>query len=1621
MSILHKYSKLRIHNAIIISTIFTTKNKELAVFGQTLSDINKKLVNFNDIWMQGGRLGSNKAQIIPEENLTKVLSFDEASTQLESFNTHVVQGGMKLDDYFEKYQKGNTILKNYVTTTNQQEQSTQGLVKAYQEARAAQIAQNEAIKSSTLSAKAATIATKALAVAGNMIAMWAITKVISIAVEKIDDLAHASEKCAERVTELMSSYESALDTANSNAAAVEELADRYEKLSKGVNRLGENVSLTTDEYTEYNDIVNQIAEMFPSLVQGYTDEGNAILSLKGNVEQLRNAYKEAQQEAYNMLIVSGKDSGGNDIIEYADQIINGTFFKSGNAEIINYLNEVSDALESREELEKYQETLMNLSGQEIKWFYDFTGLQNGFNVEDLTDANLAVIKNNIEALKQTYQAEITSALKDMRTLANAYLKTNEGYTELDEESKNAASIIVNSINENIANGFENKIDVGAYVTSIVNILQNNEECRDALVDLFTLKYSDMPVEEAKSIIDMYLQQIASSLGESLDALKIRLGFDDIYDINTRLNNSLRQITDDHGISDREEYAKLEEYTKDFNQSQADLWLEVTLGTENATEAIKKYEEALQTIPNETDILFADIFSFEDEKGTLTSLGKISESMDAIQNAYKTLNDAIDEYNETGAFSIDTLQSVIALGDNWLDYLVDEEGNLKLDKESLQQLTLSRLNDMRVQALNNIIDNVSKIQSDADATQYLTSTNYALAESYEAVAQASMEAAATQIRNRIGDTLSSESAESVISKMYADADKINKLFSNINIDDASMSGGSSSSSSSTASTIDEYEELFDFFERRIDVLNDAISLLDANLENVNGSFAKNKLLSAQSSIYREELNNYTDALAMYQQKANEALSSIPDDIAEKIKNGAVELTTFIGESSEEVVDAIEDYENWSDKVADCNQQLANLNKTLRDLELEKFNNIIQDFTDQFDLRNNSIDLIDKQVALFEEAGQLIGESFYTAQKEQAEKQLTLLNEERSKLAEQLSSALSTGLIVKGTDEWYEMISALTEVDGSILDCKKSIEEFDNAILDLNWQIFERIQSTFSNLNSELENFVGLLDDIDVADNDTGAWTIDAISKLGLLTQQYELSQYQVEQYNQAIAELKQQYSEGKYSSIEYADKLAELSQAQWDAVNTSESIKDAIMDLNETRISEIVNGINKEITAYKELIDAQIKSLEVSKDLHDYEKSIAEKTKSITDLERQIAAMANDNTLSTIAKRKKLEAELLEAKSELEETQYEHSIEEQKNALNQQYEDYENTRNNEIEVLQESLGNQEQIISQSFETVKQNADLIGQQIEQIAREHGINISDSLTSSWAQGENAIASYGEVLTVQTSAFIENVIDVENEIWTLQTNANDTANSLSSMFSTRADNLINELTNSYYVENNVISTTNALQQSLINTLERGYDISNITMALNSIENAAKSTASALASIGSANIENTPKTYSIHQVGSVNPTYTVRDNLGNIVSSGNTLSEAQEFIKKNSYASGTRNAKGGLRIVNEEGNELQLKKLSSGNYEIGNAGDQILTKEQTDNIFDWSKFKPIDILSKGNIINDLHKIDTKYTSSPINIESKIIFTGAVNDANNFAKQIAQIANNQITKSWQEFGNALKY
>ena len=491
-------------------------------------------------------------------------------------------------------------------------------------------------------------------------------------VKAYDALTDSVEEVQERTDKLLDSYNSAISEANSNAKTIESLADRYGELSKGVNNLGENVSLTSDEYSEYKGIVDQIAEMFPTLITGYTNEGTAILSLKGNVEKLRDAYKEAQTEAYNLLIVSGEDSDGNDIISNYKNQVNGNESwlskqssyidgEGGARDAIDIITKLTGALTPDEFRDTYNELYEQYKNiwnsdkiQEALKSSGFEELSHAPKWGELTSDDLAKVKSTAQATIQTYKAEIDSRLKNVDTLANAYLMTNEDYSKLDEQSQTAASLIVNSITEDIANGFKTKVDVGAYVANIISKIKDNPDLNKSLVDLFREDFSSMSVDEAKNKLDGYINTIAKILNEDPVELKVRLGFDDYDDVEplkTKVQGFLKDEFDDKvgelSLEDLDVASKLE----------------IPEGTLLTWDELKqKIEEAKNAIPEEAPILFSDLFnndSIDKTKQKLLDLatsGELSAETITSTEDYKALLDELgisaDEFvNKISEFNI----------------------------------------------------------------------------------------------------------------------------------------------------------------------------------------------------------------------------------------------------------------------------------------------------------------------------------------------------------------------------------------------------------------------------------------------------------------------------------------------------------------------------------------------------------------------------------------------------------------------------------------------------------------------------------------------------------------------------------------------------------------------------------------------------------------------------------------------------------------------------------------------------------------------------------------------------------------------------------------------------------
>ena len=132
-------------------------------------------------------------------------------------------------------------------------------------------------------------------------------------------------------------------------------------------------------------------------------------------------------------------------------------------------------------------------------------------------------------------------------------------------------------------------------------------------------------------------------------------------------------------------------------------LDVAEGLDTTKEGAQEYVDAIARISKEYRRLKGlpdDIDELADSTDNAT--GKIEEqaatvaeavdafkayndAIDSVQSALSTLTAAQEEYNQNGELSVDTIQSLLALDAEYLDALIDENGQINLNSQAVSDL------------------------------------------------------------------------------------------------------------------------------------------------------------------------------------------------------------------------------------------------------------------------------------------------------------------------------------------------------------------------------------------------------------------------------------------------------------------------------------------------------------------------------------------------------------------------------------------------------------------------------------------------------------------------------------------------------------------------------------------------------------------------------------------------------------------------------------------------------------------------------------------------------------------------------------------------------------------------
>ena len=641
-----------LHITLLKSTIFRTITDEstgavrsIGLFGRSITDLKTSLASikangfFNTIF--------NTSTI----DVSKVTAYNAA-----------IANGTNAQEALAQASVGtNKATINLIKSANGATVSTEALTAAQ--------------KASTVASKALSIGMKALSVAMNV----GIALLIPVIINGIDKLITTKAELAEKAEEVTSKFREQKEELTGNRAKFDELAVKYEKLSKGVNALGENLSLTSDEYEEYHNVVNQIASMFPSWVKGWDEQGNAILDVKGNVEELTQAYNDAIIAANNVILKDAKTVFGdfkNDMEENDESNFKGNEFTTYSYKALkNIIN--SNDLDSA--IQQYAATGTTNMVQIVQALKD-AGLEQNWNesghdfIKRACQENSEIVRSIVGDFEQKLETE-TAGVKSVAEayIGNAFLGD---YAKVDKSIQGIVKQIVSGFDAEFYSQFDSVDELYKYLKGMLDDFANlNKEDTANIKTFFEIQTKfnngEITVAEYQEKLSSFLSAIDGLPEETQKAIKLLFGIttNDDGTTSSDVDTMVKNVKDKFkGKFDKEiGQLKLDELEiladLDISPEGIESWSEVETLIANAgkeankmtvsmmetgiDEKIKEYNELTDQINKCTDAKEREnlISKQNNLKNEIADLEDAIRSYKSLKTAYENWQAAKETQNE----------------------------------------------------------------------------------------------------------------------------------------------------------------------------------------------------------------------------------------------------------------------------------------------------------------------------------------------------------------------------------------------------------------------------------------------------------------------------------------------------------------------------------------------------------------------------------------------------------------------------------------------------------------------------------------------------------------------------------------------------------------------------------------------------------------------------------------------------------------------------------------------------------------------------------------------------------------------------------------------------------------
>lgn len=124
-------------------------------------------------------------------------------------------------------------------------------------------------------------------------------------------------------------------------------------------------------------------------------------------------------------------------------------------------------------------------------------------------------------------------------------------------------------------------------------------------------------------------------------------------------------------------------------------LEETIGkVEETKKVVAETTDTVDELGEVTEVASGSIYELSgalerteaQSEATASAVQELGSQIDEVQSSLSLLDQVQKEYDKTGSISIDTLQKIIGLGGEYLDLIIDENGQLALNRTKVDELT-----------------------------------------------------------------------------------------------------------------------------------------------------------------------------------------------------------------------------------------------------------------------------------------------------------------------------------------------------------------------------------------------------------------------------------------------------------------------------------------------------------------------------------------------------------------------------------------------------------------------------------------------------------------------------------------------------------------------------------------------------------------------------------------------------------------------------------------------------------------------------------------------------------------------------------------------------------------------